>query len=330
MSNDLTVRPEGRAPTAFGGAGVQLQTYDDAVRFATAVYQSGLAPKGFQNPQAVLVAMQAGMELGLSPMRAVQSVAVVNGRPTLWGDALLAVAQASGLVSDVSERIDGDGDERRAVCIVTRKDGRTIERTFSVADARTAGLWAKAGPWQQYPARMLQMRARSFAIRDAVPEALCGFVTREEADDHVGPDRAKDVTPQRAAPAEADPLLESLTLPAPAAPTEETPETIDKDTGEVIDAPAMPSIPQPPKRVSEIAGWANAAGRVLNGLRDDMPAFEALWAEHRDTVLKLEQYAGTVTRNDASITAIGALSSLREFCDGMIEDARKPSPMIGG
>jgi hypothetical protein len=55
-----------------------------------------------------------------------------------------------------------------------------IERRFSVGQARKANLLGKAGPWQEYPDRMLAMRARSFAGRDAFPDLLRGIRTAEE------------------------------------------------------------------------------------------------------------------------------------------------------
>ena len=56
--------------------------------------------------------------------------------------------------------------------------------TFTVGDAIRAGLWKKAGPWTMYPKRMLQMRARSFALRDAFPDVLRGLVATEEVEDY--------------------------------------------------------------------------------------------------------------------------------------------------
>lgn len=58
------------------------------------------------------------------------------------------------------------------------------ERTFTKDDAIKSKLWGKAGPWQQYPDRMLQMRARGFAIRDAFPDAIKGIITYEELRDY--------------------------------------------------------------------------------------------------------------------------------------------------
>jgi hypothetical protein len=63
---------------------------------------------------------------------------------------------------------------------------------FSVADAKRAGLWGKSGPWTQYPRRMLQLRARGFALRDAFPDVLKGLVTAEEAQDYPATEAAKE------------------------------------------------------------------------------------------------------------------------------------------
>jgi hypothetical protein len=68
--------------------------------------------------------------------------------------------------------------------VIKRRDRSAVVRTFSEADAKKAGLWGKSGPWAQYPARMLQMRARGWALRDAFPDALKGLGIREEVQDY--------------------------------------------------------------------------------------------------------------------------------------------------
>jgi len=79
--------------------------------------------------------------------------------------------------------VEGEGDARHGFCVFVRRGEPPQRRTFSVADAKKAGLWGKQGPWQQYPDRMLQLRARGFAVRDVFPDALRGLVTIEEAQD---------------------------------------------------------------------------------------------------------------------------------------------------
>ena len=201
--------------TTTNGRGLALTTFSDYHQFAVAICKGGFAPRGLDKPEAVAVAMAFGAELGLSPLSAIQNIAVVNGRPCVWGDAALALVKQSGLCGGIEETVSGDGDKRTATCTVTRRGEEGVcARTFSVADAKRANLWGKQGPWTQYPDRMLAMRARGFALRDAFPDVLRGLITREEAQDYPQ-DAARpvvDVTPQETAqddtqeaqPAQAD------------------------------------------------------------------------------------------------------------------------------
>jgi hypothetical protein len=135
-----------------------------------------------------MLAIQHGSEVGLSPMQSLQSIAVINGRPCVWGDAAIALVKASPVCEFVWETVEGDGDQMVAMCQAKRRGyEKATTVTFSVADAKKAGLWGKTGPWQQYPKRMLQLRARGFALRDAFPDVLRGLITAEEAQDYPQP-----------------------------------------------------------------------------------------------------------------------------------------------
>lgn len=190
--------------------GLSLQSMDDAYRFAKMVAASDFAPKDFKGkPESCLLAIQAGSEVGLTPMQSLQSIAVINGRPTIWGDAALALVQASVVCEYVREYTEGEGDALVAVCEAKRKGypAPTVVR-FSVSDARKAGLYGKQGPWQQYPTRMLALRARGFALRNAFADALRGLITAEEAQDYPTPTPAPEpiaVRPKFDAPAEPAP-----------------------------------------------------------------------------------------------------------------------------
>ena len=186
--------------------GLALASFDDAFRFATMVAKSEFAPKDFRGkPESCLLAIQHGSEIGLSPMQSLQNIACINGRPSIWGDAALALCLASPVCDGIHETIEGDGDNMTAVCKTSRKgkDANVVGR-FSVADAKKAGLWGKAGPWTQYPKRMLQLRARGFALRDAFPDVLKGLITAEEAQDYPKPEpvarQAVEVRPRFDAP----------------------------------------------------------------------------------------------------------------------------------
>jgi hypothetical protein len=174
--------------------GLALATFDDAFRFAKMVAASDFAPKDFRGkPESCLLAIQHGSEVGLSPMQSLQSIACINGRPSVWGDAALALVIGSPVCEYVRETVDGEGDAMVATCEAKRRgyEKASVVR-FGVADAKRAGLWGKTGPWTQYSRRMLQMRARGFALRDAFPDVLRGLVTAEEAQDYPQGEPAKE------------------------------------------------------------------------------------------------------------------------------------------
>lgn len=187
--------------------GLALATMAEAMSFAGMVAKSDFAPKDFKGkPESCLLAIQHGSEVGLSPMQSLQSIAVINGRPTIWGDAALALVQSSPACEYVREYIEGDGDQAVAVCEVKRRGypAATVS-TFSMFDAKRAGLAGKSGPWTQYPMRMLALRARGFALRNAFADALRGLVTAEEAQDYP----AAAVTPE---PVVVRPAAKAVTL----------------------------------------------------------------------------------------------------------------------
>ena len=160
------------------------QSFDQLMQFANMAAKSQLVPKDYiGKPENVMLAVQMGSEIGLAPMQALQNIAVINGRPAVWGDAMLALCKASPVCDDVVERVDGEGANMKAVCVATRSGKEPVTVSFSMADAKLAGLSGKQGPWTQYPKRMLQMRARGFALRDAFPDVLKGLISAEEAQD---------------------------------------------------------------------------------------------------------------------------------------------------
>ncbi|WP_245514626.1 hypothetical protein, partial [Aquamicrobium defluvii] len=235
LDMNAVVQMETHRPALQSGGAVRAivpQDFDGAWRIANAVVKAGMAPRGLETSEKAMVAIMHGMEVGMTPMAALQSIAVVNGRPTIWGDGAIGLVRGSGKCEWIKERIDGDGDNMVAICDVKRKgEADPIRATFSVADAKKAGLWGKQGPWQQYPKRMLAMRARAFALRDGFADILRGLGIAEEVQDAPAPD-ARSVTPPSPPRAPSPPQI--------AAPVEEA-ETIEheqvvEETGEVIEA----------------------------------------------------------------------------------------------
>jgi hypothetical protein len=173
-----------RSPINFGQQGVQLASLEDAYRFANAIVASGFAPKGMEKPEAVLVAIQLGAELGLTPMAALQNTAVINGRPAIYGDAALALVRASGLLTSYKEEEIGEsGSDAHGYRVTASRGDQTTVETFTMADAKRAKLTGKPGPWSEYPKRMLRFRARGYVLRDLFGDVLKGLRTVEEARD---------------------------------------------------------------------------------------------------------------------------------------------------
>ena len=166
------------------------QTFEQALTFSNYLAESDMVPKDFKGkPGNCLVAIQWGMEIGLKPLQAMQNIAVINGRPSLWGDAVIALVRSSPLCEYI---IEGD-DGRTATCKVKRRGEPEQYRSFSMDDAEAAGLLGKQGPWTQYPKRMRQMRARAFALRDVFPDVLRGLPVAEEIMDM--PAESKPINP---------------------------------------------------------------------------------------------------------------------------------------
>lgn len=206
-------------PLRSGGqlAAIIPQTFEDVQRLAKVAVKAGLYKADDDETalaQACMAIMQ-GLECGVPPTQAVQQIAVINGRCVIWGDLVPALVWAKG--HKIKEWMEGEGDARTAFCEITRGDnGQVIRRSFSVAEAKAARLWdtrekirrknAKGewydrendSPWFRFPTRMLQMRARGFAVRDGVPDVLRGMYVREEMEEREPIDITPEPTPIQA------------------------------------------------------------------------------------------------------------------------------------
>ena len=243
----------------------------EALEMAGVLCKSTLIPKDFQgSPGNVLVAIQWGMELGLAPMQALQSIAVINGRPSLWGDAVIALCKSHPICEWIRESIEDD----TAVCAAQRRgDPEPVERRFSLDDAKKAGLLGKPGPWAQYPRRMLQMRARSWCLRDAFPDLLRGMAVAEEVQDYgAEPVESPHVTPVATTSATAR-LKSRMSAQAAELPA---PVNIDMATGEVLsDRPETGEAQEPADPIADLM-MAISEAQTRADLEAHRPAVAAL------------------------------------------------------
>lgn len=202
------------------------KTFADASRMAERMAKAQLVPPQYRGkPDDILVAWSLGSPLGLSLLSSLQHIAVVNGKPSIYGDAAMAVCRAHPACRSIHEELHGEGDDMVAVCTVVRAgESKPIVRQFSVEDAKTAKKWGAmdckpesraASPWVKYPRRMLQMRARSWALRDAFADAMCGMPITEELRDITEEVVVRNAEPEPQGATATERLKNRIKPPAP-------------------------------------------------------------------------------------------------------------------
>lgn len=216
---------------------------EETYRMAKAIAHAGWAPRSYALDQKkpwegmdeskIVVGIMHGLELGLTPIAALQSIAVINGVPSIWGDGALAIVQASGLMIDFLETPlkDEKGKVTGYTCTAVRRGmASPITHTFTLEDAAAAGLLGKAGPWQEYRSRMLQMRARAWTLRAGFADVLRGLSFAEEAQDIIDvtatPARKEPERPRRSKDA-----LDAFAGTAPAASPPDPGTTTEESNG---------------------------------------------------------------------------------------------------
>lgn len=168
---------------------LQPGTFAEMIQLSNILANSDIVPKDLRGkPANVLLVLMFGNEIGISAAQSLQNVMVVNGRPSLWGDAVMGLVLASSVYEDSKDEFNEQ--TMTATFRAKRKGKDWVVRTFSQADAVKSKLWSKEGPWQDYPKRMLFHRARSWALRDSFADVLKGLRYYEEERDTITLERA--------------------------------------------------------------------------------------------------------------------------------------------
>ena len=189
------------------------QTQAEKYEMASVLCKSGLIPNGLNSPEKVFVALQWGHELGLSPMVAVNNVAVINGKPTLSADIMSAVVKRSPEYGGIKWI---EMSDTKAECEITRilpNGEKEVQRScFTMDDAVKAGL-ASRDVWKKYPRRMLKHRCLSYGLKDVFPDLLAGLYDPEEIESVQG-DKTPPTTERNVTPVE-EPKAENNITPEP-------------------------------------------------------------------------------------------------------------------
>lgn len=251
------------------------QSLEETFRYAQVVCKAGLAPSSYNldpqnknseaDPQKVVIGIMKGMEVGLPPMSALSNIAIINNRPSIWGDGAIGLIQSQGLLESMEVIRHGEMAPGKEPSIADYPDdyGYTIrmwrkgqsepyEGTFTVRDAKRAHLWGNKNkkPWIEYPDRMLYNRARSYPIRDGFADVLVGLAIAEEA---------RDIEERTEAPKDTS-FLNDDEGEAPA--EDETPQIEQQAT------PEMPDIETPEPVAAEDQAVAE---RTLEGEAETVP-----------------------------------------------------------
>jgi len=152
------------------------------------LHKSHFFPKSIQSPEAALAVMLAGRELGLGPMESLRSVYIVDGQTSMSSGLMAAMILQAGHSYEIIESTD-------TVCTIkfTRSNGQSYTHTFSIEDAKRAGLAGK-GNWEKYTRAMLWNRCISAGARAFMPDVIHNLYTPEEMGASVAVTEDGDVT----------------------------------------------------------------------------------------------------------------------------------------
>ena len=156
------------------------RTLDESADLAERFAKSTLLPKSMQGKAPdVLVTIMAGAEMGLAPMASLRSIHVIEGKPVLSADGMIAIILGSGKAVYFSRVEESDTSVTYETLRVGAKSPQRC--TWTLVMAKSAGLHLKDN-WRAYPRAMLASRAKAELARDVFPDVLAGCYTIEESE----------------------------------------------------------------------------------------------------------------------------------------------------
>lgn len=255
---------------------------DSRIHYAKALAASNLLPRTYQNhPENVLVAIEYGHALGIPPIQAINSIHVIEGKPSASADLIAALVRRAGHRLRVVEEPTSDGPKVTATLIRADDPDFAFTAIWDRAKARTAGLLGK-GNWKNYEGQMMRARAITEVCRQGANEALYGVLYSPE---ELGGDT---------------PPTEPVSVPTPVvarfAQTTSLDEALAAD--EPVDADIVEHVTT--AQLLQLSSLMTAAGLSKADMLDEacrvagreLPSANALTASEADTLI--EYLAGVV------------------------------------
>nr|DAY08058.1 MAG TPA: RecT protein [Caudoviricetes sp.] len=187
MSSTEVTKPRGKAavkttpapaPAPTPGFSYIAAGLQERADYIARLAPSTILPTAYRgNAANAFVAAETGAALGLEPLQALASIAVINGRATLSSDLMAAVIRRAGHTLRIVEN-----SPESVTATLIRADDKKFEFTvtWDKDKAVKAGLWGQRGPWSQYPTQMLRARAITEVARQGASEALMGMIYSPE------------------------------------------------------------------------------------------------------------------------------------------------------
>jgi hypothetical protein len=224
------------------------RTTDEVLTVVKMFARSNLIPEFFKhskNPEADLYyTISYGMDMGFSPVQSLRAICIINGKPGLYADAMAAKVMASGLAKFFRPV---ELTPEKATWETCRKREKKVHtQTFTIKEAKDAGIVKPGGNWTKWPQRMCSARAKSFLARDIYSEVLHGVYAVEELEDlPAPPPSSQDFGPVIDAASEVVPDTNDDGLAPPM--SEIPPDSPDEHDPDEFNVPESDELPPPPE-----------------------------------------------------------------------------------
>jgi len=160
---------------------VPENSFDKMIAMGDHLVKTGFLPKAITTGAQAAAIVMAGRELGIGTMESLRSINVIQGKPTIPPQLMLALAYRH-IKGFKAHRVEGDNNH--VTWVFQRPDGEPHRETFTMEDARKQGLADKHN-WKAMPQIMLDWRCIAAGLRRVCPDVVLGLYTAEEINPNV-------------------------------------------------------------------------------------------------------------------------------------------------
>jgi hypothetical protein len=168
--------------------------------------KTGFLPPSIKTPEQVIAIALTGRELGIGMMESIRGINVIQGKPSVSPQLMLALARRTGEVEKFAVHAPGrpgvPPDHTGAECHVKRKGEPEHVSVFGPKEAEALQLAGKDN-YKKQAGVMYQWRAVAANLRVTFPDAISGLYTPEEMGADVNVDDEGNMTVKNPPPAPA-------------------------------------------------------------------------------------------------------------------------------